>query len=94
MKDSVTLVVGGLGAADEIILRDVLPDRSRFRDFPAKMASSCQKSFQLMMRRKFFSVIRNEAGAQRSTMAASRQRQTRRVRMRTPNCGLSITGSI
>jgi hypothetical protein len=44
-----------------------------------------------MMRRKFFSAARNDAAAQRSTMAASRQRQTRRVRMRTPDCGLSIT---
>ena len=43
-----------------------------------------------MMRRKFFSVARKEDAAQRSTMAASRQRQTRRVRMRTPDCGLSI----
>jgi hypothetical protein len=43
-----------------------------------------------MMRRKFFSVARNEAAAQRWTMAASRQRHTRRVRMRTPDCGLSI----
>ena len=43
-----------------------------------------------MMRRKFFSVARKEAAAQRWTIAASRQRHTRRVRRRTPDCGLSI----
>lgn len=43
-----------------------------------------------LMRRKFFSVARNDAAAQRATMAVSRQRHTRRVRMRTPDCGLSI----
>jgi hypothetical protein len=43
-----------------------------------------------MVRRKFFSVARNDAAAQRATMAVSRQRHTRRVRMRTPDCGLSI----
>ena len=43
-----------------------------------------------MMRRMFFSVARNEAATQRSTIAASRQRQTPRVGMRTPACGFSI----
>ena len=63
---------------------------SSFRFLP-KIASRCQRSFQPMMRRKFLSVARNEAATQRSTIEASRQRHTWRVRIRTPDCGLSIT---
>src|SRR5438034_1404348 len=43
-----------------------------------------------MIFRKFFSVGRKAEAAQRFTMPPSRQRQTRRVLMRTPDCGLSI----
>ena len=42
-----------------------------------------------MMRRKFFSVARKAAATHRPGMLA-RQRQTRRVRIRTPDCELSI----
>ena len=43
-----------------------------------------------MMRPNLFSMARKLAATQRSTMALSRQRQMRRVRIRTPDCGLSI----
>src|SRR5881227_3501286 len=42
-----------------------------------------------MMRRKCFSVSKKAAATQRAGMPA-RQRQTRRVRIRTPDCELSI----
>ena len=44
-----------------------------------------------MIFRKFFSVANKAEAIQRFTMPVSRQRQTRRVRMRTPEWGLSIT---
>ena len=59
--------------------------------FLPKITSSCQRSCHPMMRRKFISVARNHAATQRCTIAASRQRHTRRVPVRTPDCGLSIT---
>jgi len=54
-----------------------------------KIVSSCQRYFQPMMPRKFFSVARNETATQRPTMAASRQRHPH-FRIRSPDCGLSI----
>jgi hypothetical protein len=44
-----------------------------------------------MMRRKLFSVARNELATQRCTILPSFQRLTRFVRILTPACGLSIT---
>ena len=43
-----------------------------------------------MILRKFFSVARKADAIQRFTIPLSRQRQTRRVRIRTPECGLSM----
>src|SRR6516225_3196972 len=56
---------------------------------PCKIAFRAHKSLYPMRRLKFFSVSRKAAAAQRSGISA-RQRHTRRVLMRTPDCELSI----
>ncbi len=47
-----------------------------------------------MMRRKLFSVARNDEATQRSTILASVQRETRRVRIRTRPRGHWVGGGI
>jgi len=68
IPDGVPRVVMRLeGAALGIMLRDLPAGPQQFPPFFfLKIASSCQRSFYPMTRRKLFSVARNDAAAQRT----------------------------